>query len=513
MKTLSTFLLLVFSILCAVPRNSTAQSKTKKTTITIPAETVVDKIRGGLLGQIIGNVNGMPYEFKYYEAPGKMLKYIPALPDGGLTDDDTDFEWVYIHTMQKQRNVFLPYKDINALWTSRINRNIWCANRYARYLMDLGIEPPLTGNIALNPWAEFNLSGQFLCETYGLMAPAMPQTAAKIGLHYTKVAIDHEPAQTTQLFTTMVSTAFIESDVNKILDAGIASLDPSSIMVKIIADVRQWHRENPEDWQEVHRLIHTNYEQKDNLTRNRNGSELNTAAIIAALLYGKGDFAESVRHSFNFGYDADCNAATVGTIIGTTYGYRRMLSEGWKIVDRYKNTNRDNMPMDETITSFADRVVDMFELVNENNGGKKSVLNKTVVYSIPSEKPASILKLSSVPEQKIALKKQLGKEITANLLKGNKQEKARAAYMAVCFDMADDLKTQYPEQWKEACYNLSGYWKVMNNIFYGDNFKSLLAIRDKFAAQGFVKPPKAAKSDQLFVDMEVWKDPELAATK
>ena len=44
------------------------------------------------------------------------------------------------------------------------------------------MEPSGYGIRVFNPWAEFNISGQFLCETYGLISPAMPQTAAKIGL-------------------------------------------------------------------------------------------------------------------------------------------------------------------------------------------------------------------------------------------------------------------------------------------------------------------------------------------
>jgi hypothetical protein len=198
----------------------------------------------------------------------------------------------------------------------------------------------------------------------------------------------------------MISTAFIESDINKILDAGVASLDPKSIMAQIIADVRKWHRENPNNYKETHKLIHAKYELKDVLTRNRNGSELNTAAIIAAYLYGNGDFAETIRYGMNFGYDADCNTATLGTIMGAVYGYRKMLSQGWQIVDRYKNTKRDNMPMDETLTSFADRVVELFEMVNQENGGSKYVSDKVMVYNIPVEKPASVIKLFSPEEQK-----------------------------------------------------------------------------------------------------------------
>jgi len=509
MKRRIIYITTIFFLHCGSSGLLKAQDTSGKKMISLPAERVVDKIRGGTLGMMIGNMNGWPYEFKNYDKHGDVKTYVPSLPEGAQTDDDTDFEWVYIYNMQKTRNAYLPYNDINAYWETSINDGIWCANRYARYLMDLGIQAPMTGSVVLNPWAEFNVSGQFLCESFGLVAPAMPQTAAKIGLHYTRVAIDNEPAQTTQLFTTMISTAFVESDITKILDAGVASLDPKSIMVQIIADVRKWHSQNPDNPAETHRLLHEKYKLKDELTRNRNGSELNTAAIIAAFLYGNGNFPETIRHSMNFGYDADCNAATLGTLMGTIYGHRRILNEGWNIADRYKNTKRANMPMDETIISFADRVVDVFEMVNQENGGSKTIANNIVVYNIPSEKPASVNKLLTFDEEKSALKSDIEKEIVANLLSGKKQEMARAAYLAVSLDLAQDLKKKYPKQWKEACYNLSGYWKVISNIFHSDGFKSLVQLKEKFRAAGFIPMDSAPKDEAIYKDMETWKDPKI----
>ena len=500
-------LIAIITILTFLPGIVSGQKNTGDQ-LTISAETITDKIRGGLLGQIIGNLNGIPYEFKYYDQPGNVKNYIPSLPLGGSTDDDTDFEWVYIYQMQKRRTLLIPYEEISSFWIESINRGIWCANRYARYLMDLGKEPPLTGAIVLNPWAEFNVSGQFLCETYGLLAPAMPQTAAKIGLHYTKVGIDHEPAQTTQLFTAMIATAFVEDDINKVLDAGVASLDPRSIMVQIIADVREWHKQNPCDYKKVHQLIHSKYEKDDAITRNRNGSELNTAAIIAAFLYGNGDFAETIKYGMNFGYDADCNTATLGTILGTMYGYRRMMSQGWMIVDRYKNNNRENMPDDETITSFADRLIELFEIVNEENGGNKTIIDNKVVYNIPSEKPEMVVPLVSPEDQKMALINSFDTDILPLLKNGTRQEKARAAYIAVCLEMDKKLKKEYPKQWKEAVHALSGYWKVMNNLLYGDEFKTHLALTNKFLDAGFVKPKKKAEANELYNDREAWKDPK-----
>ncbi len=509
MRTLLLILTTGLFLICNSCRNTSSDNSAGKRIVTIPAEVVLDKIRGGMLGMMIGNMDGWPYEFKFYDTHGDVQTYVPSLTKGAETDDDTDFEWVYIYNMQKTRNAFVPYTDISGYWTKSINRGIWCSNRYARYLMDLGIEPPLTGNVILNPWAEFNVSGQFLCETFGLVAPAMPQTAAKIGLHYTRVAIDNEPAQTTQLFTTMISTAFIESDINKILDAGTASLDANSKMVKIIADVRLWHSQHPDNPAEAHRLIHEKYALDDEITRNRNGSELNTAVIIAAFLYGNGNFAETIRHSMNFGYDADCNCATLGTLLGAIYGHKRMMNEGWQIVDRYKNTKRDNMPMDETIISFADRVVDLFEMVNQENGGSKSIENNSVVYNIVFENPAPVYSLMSHEEKKDQLKQDFGSVILAGLLNGDKQDMARSAYLAVCLDMSDELKTKYPDQWKVACYSLSGYWKVISNIFHSSGFKSLLSLKAKFVAAGFIPLNAAPETEVLYTDMETWKDPKV----
>lgn len=478
--------------------------------ITMPVATTIDKIRGGMLGQILGDLNGLSHEMRYIKEPGNVKNYIPSLQNGAWTDDDTDFEWVYITMMQKSRMAFLPCDTIYKLWCERINRNIWCANRYSRYLMDLGIKPPYTGYIAFSPWAEFNISGQFLCETYGLLAPAMPQTAAKIGLNYTTVAIDQEPAQTTQLFTTMISTAFIETDINKIIDAGLSAIDPKSKVLQVCNDVKAWYSKYPLNWKESRRLLKEKYTQNDG-ERDRNGFELNTGSIIAALLYGQGDFSETLKTAFNFGWDADCNAATAGTIIGVTKGYRWMMSQGWQIADRYRNTTRDNMPLDETITSFCDRLIDLFEMINENNGGKKELENKIMVYKIPQEKPKCMLNLSSVEEKKLQLQKDYDQTIKNNLLTGNRQEKSRAAYMAVCLDMNISLSKKYPKQWKEACYELSGYWKIMHNIFNdrrGHEFKNLIIIKNKFSVAGFKSPIKTYSDSELFSDSVVWKDPK-----
>lgn len=500
--------LFIICFLCVIACKLTAQLANEKKMITIPAEVVTDKIRGGLLGQIIGDLNGLPYENKYDLQPGIVQEYTPSLPKGAWSDDDTDFEWVYIFEMQKSRKAIIPYQDISTFWKERVNKGVWCANRFARYLMDLGIDPPLTGSIALNPWAEFNLSGQFLCETYGLLSPAMPQTAAKIGTHYTKVAIDYEPAQATQFFTSMIATAFVEPDINKIIDAGLAAVDPKSVLVQLVNDIRSWYKQFPDDWKQTRIKLREKYYLKDEVIRNRNGIVLNTGSVITALLYGKGDFNESVRLGFNMGWDADCNSATIGTIAGVKDGYRNMLSKGWIIVDRFRNATRDNMPMDETITSFADRLIELFEMINESNGGKRTIKDNRVVYDIQSEKPSLIVKLEPIEDQKTALQQKLKTDIINDLQKGSSEQKARAAYYAVCLDFNSELQKKYPKQWKEACYQLSGFWKVMNNIFYADDSPLMKQLEDKFTKAEFKKPVHKLTDNEIYSDRVAWKEPK-----
>jgi hypothetical protein len=481
-------------LLPSVPRATDAQEAAAIAPVEITAEALRDKIRGGLLGQILGNLNGLPHEMKYIDHPGSVQRYVPSLPEGAWTDDDTDFEWVYVVQMQRENSVLLPPDRICQLWQKRINRRIYCSNQYARQLMDLGLQPPLTGRFALNPWADFNISGQFLCETFGLLAPGMPQTAARIGLNYTQVAIDLEPAQTTQLFTSMIAMAFVTSDVEQLLDAGIRSVDPQSQLRGIIHDVRRWHRRHPQDWRATRERIKQKYSQHGGAMRDRNGYELNTASTIAALLYGRGELVETLRTAFNFGWDCDNTAATAGTIIGVTKGYRWMLAQGWQIVDRYRNTTRENMPDDETITSFADRLIDLAEQVIAQQGGQRTRQGGRVVYRIQPQACAPIASLPSLAEQTEAMQDRFAERIERGLrAEAPAREKARAAYLAICLDLAEHYRNQSPDAWQAGLRALNQYENVVQAIFHHAPFPAGDRLRERATNAGLARPAERKK--------------------
>ncbi len=463
-------------------------------TVELPADAVQDKIRGGLLGHLLGDLNGLKHEMKYIAEPGNVTEYTPALPTGAWTDDDTDFEWVYLVAMQQRGVTLIPPQDISTLWQRHINRAFWCANQYARQLMDLGLTPPLTGQIQFNPWSDFNISGQFVSESWGLIAPGMSQTAARIGLHYTRVAIDGEPAQATQLFDAMIATAFLTDDLDQILDAGMAAVDPKCVIRQIVGDLRDWHRQHPDDWRTTRRLVKEKYSRHNGAMRDKNGFELNTASVIGALLCGRGDYLATSVAAFNFGWDADNNAATACTIVGVLKGWRWMMAQGWNIKDQYRNTTRDQMPTNETITSFGDRLVALAERVIIEQGGKKLMKDGRPFYLIRRESPANLEPLPDPSEQTTRLRAALKSGIADSLLReATAQQQARAAYEAICLDLAPSLRQQYPDQWAKALAALNTYPKVVAVLFFESPVPAGDKLRERARAAGLKQPEKRVK--------------------
>ncbi len=423
-----------------------------------------DKLRGGMLGQVLGNLNALPHEFHYTAEPGSLETYTPNLAGGARTDDDTDIEWVYLRAIASSGEPFLPPQAIGRLWRSHINRGIACSNLYARQLMELEIEPPWSGNATLNPWAEFNISGQFLCESFGLMAPGMPRTAARLGLNYTHVAIDGEPAQTTQFFATMISLAFLESDLNQLLAAGLEAVDSESETAEVVKFARSLHQKHPTDWRAAREAIKRRWFTRPGVIREENGYELNTACTVAALLYGNGDFNETVRIAINLGWDCDNNAATAATIIGVVRGRKWMREQGWPIADVYRNRTRDNLPEHETLTGLEDSLIECARIVIAMRGGEVVTQEGVATARIPVEAPRNVEHLHRLADQEREACRQWRSTIDRDL-SSTGIASARAAYLALCFGEVKRLQAERPEAWREAVASLANHQMLVWCLF------------------------------------------------
>jgi hypothetical protein len=313
------------------------------------------------------------------------------------------------------------------------------------------------------------------------------------------------------MYTTMIAMAFIENDLDKILEAGYSALDPASKVRTIIDDVKKWYKENPEDWRKTRKLLKEKYTQAGGTMRDDNGYELITGATIASLLYGQGDFIKTIQTGLNFGWDCDNTTATLGTILGVRMGYKKMMSQGWKIVDRYKNTTRDGMPEDETITSFADRIFELMEKMVVENGGRRVKREDRYFFQIPVEEALMVENLPELDNQIRELAHELRSEIETEILEASSKEAlSRAAYLGICLDLDRELSGQYPGPWQEAKDTFEECWKLKQLIYYNGNFPSIIRIREKFLKAGIEKPENQLDLQIIWLEDRICLPPDEA---
>lgn len=356
----------------------------------VSREELVDRIYGGWVGMLIGGIEGLPHEFKYNEEPRDLLPDFPFLPNGARTDDDNDFELTHIFFMDKENVLKLPYKRIVEIWKANMNTGIWVANKRARDLMNEGIVPPATGDPKNNERAAYNLSGQFCTESYGMISPGMPQTAADIGIHYAHISVSGEAIQAAQYWTTLISlNSFFKGPIEDVIKEALKSVDPTSAMAEVVPDAIKAYHENPEDWKMARRIFYNKWFVE--CKWNRNSTPLDGGFVILSLLYGEGDFYKTLQYAMALGLDADCNAATAGAVMGVNMGYKKIAAlPGFNMPDIYINKTRPQLPNEMKISEQAEMFMRVCEHVILENGGKKIEIDGKSGYRIALQKPKMI---------------------------------------------------------------------------------------------------------------------------
>ncbi|HNR72615.1 MAG TPA: ADP-ribosylglycohydrolase family protein [Cyclobacteriaceae bacterium] len=395
------FLFLILSVL-RVPVS--AQSKAK----TISMGELRDKIAGAWIGQMIGNIYGLPHENKYVSAPGdeskwpygytknldKLKKY-----NGAFSDDDTDVEYMYLLTMEKFG--YEPtYEQMREAWMFHIRDRVWLANRGALGLMHFGYTPPFTGDKNINPhW--FQIDPQLINEIWAYTAPGMVKYAAQKSDWAALITSDDWGAEPTVHYGAMYAAAFFEKDVRKLIDIGLKELPPNGRYAQTIRDMIALHKKYPDKWQDAWKeMAEKYYINEPNLTKTIWNANLNGACGILAMLYGNGDFQRTLDLSCAMGFDADNQAATVAGLLGIVYGFKGLPSnlylpiEGWTkpFNDTYINITRHELP-DASIQDMIDRTLAVTLQLIKAEGGKvsgragdeKVTINTAATFDVPVE--------------------------------------------------------------------------------------------------------------------------------
>ena len=400
--------LALFALAMALPSLGVAAESTTRPQTGVVERTrehIRDRIYGGWAGMLIGGIEGLAHEFKYIAEPRKDLPDYPLLPHGARTDDDNDIEWPHLYFMDKEGTILIPYSRLTEIWKANMNTGVWNANARARKLMDDGLQPPETANPRRNSFSSWNLAGQFTVESYGMIAPGMPQTAASIGLHYARVAVSGEPLQAAQYWTTLISLASAsDRPLEELLRESLKAVDPSSAHAEAVRDAIQQFHEHPQDWKAAWQHFHAKWFLPNPKTApgkwNDNSTPLNGAIVILALLYGKGDFYKTGQYAMALGYDADCNAATACAVVGVRVGFSTIEKlPTFHMPDRYVNLTRPQLPKECKISDQVDVMMRLCEKLILANHGETIKIDGKDGYRIRLQAPRMMEPLPREPAQ------------------------------------------------------------------------------------------------------------------
>jgi ADP-ribosylglycohydrolase len=347
-----------------------------------------DKVYASWLGQIVGNIYGLSYEFRFIEEPGPddfpygfgvSLERVRKV-DGAFSDDDTDIEYMYLLQMEKH-GIEPGYEQLANAWKHHVRDRVWVANRNALTLMHAGYSPPLTGNKNYNPnW--FQIDPQLINEIWAVTAPGMLDYAARKSAWAAKITNDDFGIEPTIHYAAMYAAAFFEQDILKLIDTGTAALPRGSRFAATVEHMKRLHEAFPDDWQKARKVMaDTYYGQFDYNQRAWAAvdANLNGAAAILALLYGEGDFQRTLDIASGLGFDADNQAATMSGLLGIVHGTDGIPEdllyplgrEVWQqpFNDHYINVSRHDLP-DASIRDMARRTAAQGEKVILANGGR-----------------------------------------------------------------------------------------------------------------------------------------------
>ena len=293
-----------------------------------------ERVYAGVLGKLIGVYLGRPFEGWTYERIMKELGpinyYVNERRDVALrshhlvvTDDDVSGTFAFPRALADNGYPErLTSKLVGQAWLNYIVEEraiLWWggignSTEHTAYLrLKSGIPAPQSGSIELNgQTVAEQIGAQIFIDGWAMVSPGNPEQAGR-------VSHDGESVHAAKLLAAMEAQAFVERDVQKLIDVGLGFVPKDSLIRRVVNDVRDWHAgDNSNDWERTRALIAERYGY-DKFHGNCHVVP-NHALIILATLYGEDSFQEAMRIANTAGWDTDCNAGNVGCLFGIRTG-------------------------------------------------------------------------------------------------------------------------------------------------------------------------------------------------
>ena len=294
----------------------------------------LERVYAGVLGKLVGVYLGRPFEGWTYQRIIKELGPIEYFVHERLnqplvvTDDDVAGTFTFIRALEDYGiSPDLSAEDIGKAWLNYIveNRSIlwWGGNgnstEHTAWLnLKKGVPAPQSGSIEVNgTTVAEQIGAQIFIDGWAMVAPGQPKLAAQLAEKAGSVSHDGESVYAAMLWAAMEAEAFNSSDIDHLLDVGLSFIPADSRIAQLIADVRVWHKQNP-DWHATRQLIedHYGYDKYPGACH----VVPNHALMVMAVLYAPDDFQRAQMIVNTSGWDTDCNAGNVGCLIGIMLG-------------------------------------------------------------------------------------------------------------------------------------------------------------------------------------------------
>lgn len=337
-----------------------------------------EQVYAGVLGKLIGVYLGRPVENWSYERIaeeiGDVTYYIHEQRGRRLiiTDDDISGTFTFLRALEDYGySKDLTSAQVGQTWLNYLIERttiLWWggmgnSTEHTAYLrMKHGIPAPASGSAELNGKVlSEQIGAQIFIDGWGLVCPGDPASAARFAAVAAQVSHDGEAVFGAQILAAMVAQAFVEQDLDDLLDTALGLIPSDSVVSRLITDIRTWHVREP-DWRENRLRLQKEY----GYDKYAGQCHLipNHGLIHLALLHGEGDFDRSMHIVNTAGWDTDCNSGNIGAILGVRNGLSAFDKQDWRgpVADRLF------LPSADGGRSISDAVQETLFVVNCGRG-------------------------------------------------------------------------------------------------------------------------------------------------
>ncbi len=341
----------------------------------LSSDEYAQRVYAGVLGKIIGVYLGRPFEGwsneRIERELGEVNYYVHERLNAPLivTDDDISGTFTFVRALAENGNdPNLTAAQIGDWWLNTIIEGrtiLWwggmaMSTEHTAYLrLKAGMKAPDSGSIATNgTLVAEQIGAQIFIDGWGMVSPGDPEQAAHFAGLAASVSHDGEAKYGAQVVAALAAQAFVERDLNKLLDAAAGLIPKESVISHLIGDVREWAAESGDDWRATLRKIQASYGY-DKFGGNCHMVP-NHAIILLALLHGRDDFQRSLMIANTAGWDTDCNSGNVGCLMGLKNGLAGIGGPDWRgpVADRML------LPTADGARCLTDAVRETYSLVN-----------------------------------------------------------------------------------------------------------------------------------------------------